>query len=198
MLTSSSYETEVSELPPTGQPYWRPNDRKEVKSGNQGVYSEIRRIATKDTFDEFKKRFNLYKKKLNEDQVEIFFNETYGLLLSMNHEMVQSCAARADAFESRYLDKRQNTCPEEYKPVFCPDSESGNCKSGTRCQFIHKLVNTSVVAQASGVLNNSCSSGTSAAINQSLYVPGVQSDMSIDANQSLPFRCEEIVKTEEN
>uniref|UniRef100_A0A1I7V4G3 Zinc finger protein n=1 Tax=Caenorhabditis tropicalis TaxID=1561998 RepID=A0A1I7V4G3_9PELO len=82
----------------------------------------------------------------------------------------------------------------KYKTVLCDKfSTTGNCKYGTRCQFIHKLVNTSVVAQASGVLNNTCSSGTSAAaFNQSLYVPGVQSDMSIDANQSLPFRREDI------
>uniref|UniRef100_A0A1I7T137 C3H1-type domain-containing protein n=1 Tax=Caenorhabditis tropicalis TaxID=1561998 RepID=A0A1I7T137_9PELO len=77
----------------------------------------------------------------------------------------------------------------KYKTVLCDKfSTTGNCKYGTRCQFIHKLVNPSTLVQTSGVLNNT-SVGAPTAFNQSLLIPGMSSDLSMDLlNQSLPLR----------
>ncbi|EGT31050.1 hypothetical protein CAEBREN_24850 [Caenorhabditis brenneri] len=86
----------------------------------------------------------------------------------------------------------------KYKTVLCDKfSTTGNCKYGTRCQFIHKLANPTLLAQASGMLNNTASavgSNNAAAFNQSLFMPQVTSDMSMDLNQSLPYRRSDIAR----
>ncbi|EFO87717.1 hypothetical protein GCK72_018841 [Caenorhabditis remanei] len=82
----------------------------------------------------------------------------------------------------------------KYKTVLCDKfSTTGNCKYGTRCQFIHKLVNPTLLAQASGMLNNT-STLASATFNQSLFMPPVSSDLSMDLNQSLPIRQSDLAR----
>lgn len=89
----------------------------------------------------------------------------------------------------------------KYKTVLCDKfSTTGNCKYGTRCQFIHKLVNPTLLAQANGLLNNtvgntSTSVSSSNTFNQSLYMPMVSaSDLSMDMNQSLPYRRTDLAR----
>uniref|UniRef100_A0A8R1HRJ9 C3H1-type domain-containing protein n=1 Tax=Caenorhabditis japonica TaxID=281687 RepID=A0A8R1HRJ9_CAEJA len=78
----------------------------------------------------------------------------------------------------------------KYKTVLCDKfSTTGTCKYGTRCQFIHKLVNPALLAQASGLLNTS-----TGPLNQSLFMPPVSADMSMDMNQSLPYRRNDIAR----
>lgn len=84
----------------------------------------------------------------------------------------------------------------KYKTVLCDKfSTTGNCKYGTRCQFIHKLVDPTLVTQASGMLNQTADlTGPSSAFNQSLFMPTLAGDMSIDLNQSLPIQRSDIAR----
>ncbi|UMM31919.1 hypothetical protein L5515_005926 [Caenorhabditis briggsae] len=83
----------------------------------------------------------------------------------------------------------------KYKTVLCDKfSTTGNCKYGTRCQFIHKIVNPTLLAQASGILNNTTVNNSSNAFNQSLFMPSMAADLSMDFNQSLPIRRADLAR----
>ncbi|CAI2302268.1 unnamed protein product [Caenorhabditis sp. 36 PRJEB53466] len=78
----------------------------------------------------------------------------------------------------------------KYKTVLCDKfSTTGTCKYGTRCQFIHKLVNPTLLAQASGMMDTSANG-----FNQSLFMPSVSADLSMDLNQSLPIRRTDLAR----
>ncbi|UMM30241.1 hypothetical protein L5515_012205 [Caenorhabditis briggsae] len=88
----------------------------------------------------------------------------------------------------------------KYKTVLCDKfSTTGNCKYGTRCQFIHKIVNPTLLAQESGILNNTAVNNSSRisssnAFNQSLFMPAMSADLSMDLNQSLPIRRADLAR----